>query len=51
MTSQVLTQPDIRKERVEALRLAVAEGRYHVSSKQIASAMVEEILQTSKHLA
>lgn len=37
--------PDVRQERVEALQRAVSEGRYHVSSEQIAGAVLAELLE------
>jgi negative regulator of flagellin synthesis FlgM len=44
----VLAQtPDIRSEKVAALKQAVAEGRYQVSAENIAAKMVREILVES----
>ncbi len=34
--------PDIRRERVEALKSAIANGTYHVASGDIADAMLRE---------
>jgi flagellar biosynthesis anti-sigma factor FlgM len=36
--------PDLRQDRVVALRQAIEEGSYHVSSHQIAQAMSSELL-------
>lgn len=34
--------PDVRRERVEALKQAIARGTYHVSGEDIADAMIRE---------
>ena len=39
--------PDIRSEKVAALKKAVAEGRYQVSAEDIAAKMVKEIIVES----
>jgi flagellar biosynthesis anti-sigma factor FlgM len=39
--------PDVRAERVAALKKAIDEGRYHVSAKDIAAKMVKEIIVES----
>jgi negative regulator of flagellin synthesis FlgM len=39
--------PDIRSEKVAALKKAVAEGRYQVSAEDIAAKMIQEILVES----
>lgn len=39
--------PDIRSEKVAALKKAVAEGRYQVSAENIAAKMIQEILLES----
>jgi negative regulator of flagellin synthesis FlgM len=39
--------PDIRSEKVAALKKAVAEGRYQVSAENIAAKMIQEILVES----
>ncbi len=39
--------PDIRSEKVAALKKAVAEGRYHVKAGEIAAKMIREILVES----
>ena len=44
MTTEILSFSEIREERVKVLRLAIAEGRYQVTSKQIAEAMLNEFL-------
>jgi negative regulator of flagellin synthesis FlgM len=44
----VLAQtPDMRSEKVAALKKAVAEGRYQVSAENIAAKMIQEILVES----
>jgi len=37
--------PDVRRDKVEALRSAVESGRYRPSAEQIAGAMLEEIVR------
>ena len=45
---EVLAQtPDVRAGKVAALKKAVAEGRYHINSGEIAAKMVREILVES----
>lgn len=39
--------PDIRSEKVEALKKAVAEGKYQVSAENLAAKMIREILAES----
>jgi negative regulator of flagellin synthesis FlgM len=39
--------PDVRSEKVAALKKAVAEGTYRVSGENIAAKMIEEILVES----
>ena len=39
--------PDIRSEKVAALKKEVAEGRYQVSAENIAAKMIQEILVES----
>ena len=39
--------PEIRQDRVEALQRAVREGRYQISSEQIAEAVFSELLGQS----
>jgi negative regulator of flagellin synthesis FlgM len=39
--------PDVRAERVAALKKSIDEGRYHVSAKDIAAKMVKEIIVES----
>jgi len=39
--------PDIRSEKVSALKKAVEEGRYQVSAEKVAQKMIEEILVES----
>jgi negative regulator of flagellin synthesis FlgM len=40
--------PDIRSEKVAALKKAVAEGRYQISAENIAEKMIREILVEAK---
>jgi len=44
LAKSVLSAPEIRMEKVEALRSAIASGRYEVSPQQIASSMIEQLL-------
>jgi negative regulator of flagellin synthesis FlgM len=39
--------PDIRSEKVAALKKAIEEGRYQVSAEKIAEKMIQEILGES----
>lgn len=34
--------PDVRREKVEALRAAIEKGEYHVSAEKIAERMIEQ---------
>jgi len=40
--------PEVRKEKVEALRQAVASGTYAPSAEQIAGAMMQEMVAASR---
>jgi flagellar biosynthesis anti-sigma factor FlgM len=44
LAAQVKQMPDIRQERVAALRQAVQSGQYQVSDKQIAEALHAQLL-------
>jgi len=44
LTAQVKQMPDVRQERVAALRQAVQSGQYQVSDKQIAEALHAQLL-------
>jgi negative regulator of flagellin synthesis FlgM len=46
LAAQVKQMPDVRQERVAALRQAVESGQYQVSDKQIAEALHAQILST-----
>lgn len=46
LAAQVKQMPDVRQERVDALRQAVESGQYQVSDKQIAEALHAQILST-----
>ncbi len=45
LESKLSHLPDVRQERVEALQRAISEGRYNVSSEQIAGAVLSELLE------
>lgn len=52
LEAQVLAQPEIRQERVDALRQAVGKGEYAVSDGQVADAMLADLAAgTSGQLA
>ncbi len=40
--------PDVRRERVEALKRAVNDGTYQVSNEKIAEAMFRDLLEGSR---
>ena len=42
LTSQALSSPDIRQDKVEALRQAISSGQYKAAPGQIAEAMLRE---------
>jgi flagellar biosynthesis anti-sigma factor FlgM len=44
LTAQAAQLPEIRQERVQALRQAVESGRYRVNSQQLAGAMVAHMV-------
>jgi len=46
LAAQVKQLPDVRQERVAALRQAVESGQYQVSDQQIAEALHAQILST-----
>ena len=43
LASEVMAQPEVRDQRVEALRQAVGKGEYAVSDGQIAEAMMSDL--------
>lgn len=43
LESQVMTQPEVRGQKVEALRQAVGKGEYAVSDGQVADAIVADL--------
>ena len=42
LTSQALSSPDIRQDKVDALRQAITSGEYKAVPQQIAEAMLQE---------
>lgn len=42
LQKRLAESPDVRTEKVEALKRAIAEGRYHVSAEDIAEAILRE---------
>lgn len=44
LVSQALQFPEVRQEKVEALRQSVLSGRYQASSKQVAEAVFAHLL-------
>jgi flagellar biosynthesis anti-sigma factor FlgM len=44
LEAKLVELPEVRQERVQALQLAVREGRYQVSDEQLAQAMFAELL-------
>lgn len=44
LTDQVNQVPDVRQERVEALRQAIMAGTYNITDDQLADAMFSELL-------
>jgi len=46
LASQLQNLPDIRQERVAALKQAVETGKYQVSNEQLASALQTQLLRT-----
>lgn len=45
LESEIAKLPDVRQERVEALQLAIQEGRYLVSDEQIAAALFSDLFE------
>lgn len=43
LEAQAMAQPEIREQKVEALRQAIGKGKYAVSEVQIADAMISEL--------
>jgi len=43
LSASVLAAPELRLERIEALRAQIAEGTYPVSSQQIAASILEQL--------
>ncbi len=50
LRSQLSRLPEVRQERVEAIRQAVREGRHQVSDQQIAEALHTQLLAQSSRL-
>lgn len=46
--SAVKDAPDIRREKVEAIREKIEKGEYHVSSEKIAGKIIEDIIKNAK---
>jgi flagellar biosynthesis anti-sigma factor FlgM len=44
LLSQLQQMPDVRQQRVEALREAIQNGQYQVADRQIASALYAKLL-------
>lgn len=44
LAQSVLDTPEVRTEKVDALRADIASGRYKVSSQQIAASMLDHVL-------
>jgi negative regulator of flagellin synthesis FlgM len=42
LTSQAMSSPDVRQDKVDALRQAISTGQYKVEPEQIAGAMLQE---------
>lgn len=42
LAATVLASPDVRQEKVQALRTQVQSGTYHVASAQIAASLLEQ---------
>jgi len=42
LEAQAMAQPEVREQRVEALRQAIGKGEYAVSDSQVADAMIAE---------
>lgn len=42
---RVRVSPDVRKEKVEAVREKIERGEYHVSGDQIAGKIIEDIIK------
>jgi flagellar biosynthesis anti-sigma factor FlgM len=47
LTAQAAQLPDVRPERVQALRLAVQSGAYRASPEAVAGALVSHMIRTS----
>lgn len=42
LTSQALSSPDLRQDKIDALRQAISSGQYKAEPQQIAEAMLRE---------
>jgi negative regulator of flagellin synthesis FlgM len=47
-SAQVKNTPDIRKEKIEAIKEKIASGQYHVSSDKLAGKIIEDIVRQGK---
>jgi flagellar biosynthesis anti-sigma factor FlgM len=43
LEAQAMAQPEVREQKVEALRQAIGKGEYAVSNVQVADAMIAEL--------
>lgn len=43
LTATALSAPEIRQEKVQALQAQVQSGNYHISAKQIAASMLDQV--------
>lgn len=44
LTSEAASLPDVRSEKVEAIKAAIADGTYNVSSADVAQSIVNQML-------
>jgi negative regulator of flagellin synthesis FlgM len=42
LTSQAMASPDVRQDKIDALRQAISTGQYKVEPDQVAGAMLQE---------
>lgn len=48
MRETVIAQPEVRSQKVEALRQAVRDGRYQVEPQQVAESMFAEMMARAR---
>ncbi len=46
--SAVHDTPDVRKEKIQAIKESIAKGEYHVSGDKIAGKIIEDIIKQGK---